>query len=266
MICFRDKFADLLIIIIFICILLQLVGCSNLDIGESDTDSWDSMVIENTQSDSISALEENTDMIMDLGIQADNFFWKELDDEIKSKIVGISYPDTEEKLEIGFDDLAYVQVLHYDFNGEVKVGELVCNRQIADDLVEIFEELYRNEYQIEKIRLIDEYGADDLESMADNNSSAFNYRFVSGTNKLSNHSYGAAIDINPLYNPYVFYRNGKHQVQPLNAYEYVDRDMEFEHKITHEDLCYKLFIEHGFTWGGDWSRSKDYQHFEKKIL
>lgn len=38
--------------------------------------------------------------------------------------------------------------------------------------------------------------ANDNKSMSANNTSAFNYRVISGTKKLSNHSYGLAIDIN----------------------------------------------------------------------
>ncbi len=101
--------------------------------------------------------------------------------------------------------------------------------------------------------------------MADNNTSCFNYRTVSGKSKLSNHSYGCAIDINPLYNPYVRTRDGKVLVSPQNAGEYADRSADFPYKIDREDLCYRLFTEHGFEWGGAWNSSKDYQHFEKKL-
>jgi len=52
-------------------------------------------------------------------------------------------------------------------------------------------------------------------------------------------------------------------IEPANAADYVDRSKDFSHKIDHDDLCYKLFTEHGFEWGGDWTHSKDYQHFEK---
>lgn len=190
------------------------------------------------------------------------FYWEELSADIKKKITGCTYPDTDGPIEITYEELAYVHVLHYDFDNQVKHGEIICNRVIADKLLEIFRDLFEHKYQIEKIRLIDEYGADDLESMADNNSSAFNYRVISGTDIISNHSYGLAIDINPLYNPYVFNRNGMDQVQPLNANDYVDRTKVFLHKIDHDDFCYKTFIAHGFTWGGDWEDSKDYQHFE----
>lgn len=192
-----------------------------------------------------------------------NFYFSPLTNELKNYITGVTYPDTKSELEITYEDLAYVHVLHYDFNCCVKEGEIICNKIIACDLVDIFYKLFQCRYQIEKICLIDRYGADDLLSMADNNSSAFNYRYISGTKKLSNHSLGLAIDINPLYNPYIFSRDGVQQIQPYNSSDYVDRTKSFPHKIDHDDLCYKFFIEHGFTWVGDWESSKDYQHFEK---
>ena len=101
--------------------------------------------------------------------------------------------------------------------------------------------------------------------MADNNTSCFNYRVIAGTSKLSNHSYGMAIDINPFFNPYVTFPNGEPHASPTGSEYYIDRDKDFAYKITTDDLAYKLFTEHGFTWGGNWKSSKDYQHFEKKL-
>lgn len=196
----------------------------------------------------------------------EDFYYTELTEEVKERITGKSYPDSasaEEPIQIAYEDLAYVQVLHYDFQGQVQKGELICNQSIAQDLVDIFRELYENHYPIEKIRLIDEYDADDEASMADNNTSCFNYRTVPGRTKLSNHSYGYAIDVNPLYNPYVRTRDGKELISPNNAGPYADRSADFPYKIDRDDLCYKLFTEHGFDWGGAWNSSKDYQHFEK---
>ncbi len=196
----------------------------------------------------------------------ESFYYTALTDEIKQKITGYSYPADASSAKITYDELSYVHVLHYDGTGKICEGELICNTLIAQDLVDIFYELFLHQYPIEKIRLIDEYHADDNLSMADNNTSCFNYRVVSGTNRLSNHSYGLAIDINPLYNPYITYnKDGSSNVAPNNATPYCDRTQSFPYKIDTGDLCYQLFIAHGFTWGGNWSNSKDYQHFEKKI-
>ncbi|MFT3982604.1 MAG: M15 family metallopeptidase [Lachnospiraceae bacterium] len=188
------------------------------------------------------------------------FFYEPLSNDIKERITGISY---QENSTISYNELRYVQVLYFDFNEKECSGELICNEAIAQDLVEIFYELHQAKYLIEKICLIDEYGGDDEASMEDNNSSCFNYRVISGTTKLSQHALGLAIDINPLYNPYVTNLGGELNVVPANAAAYADRNTAYIAKITHDDLAYRLFAEHGFTWGGDWKNSKDYQHFQK---
>lgn len=189
------------------------------------------------------------------------FYIEELNQEIIDRITGKSY---KEDADIPYSDLRYVRLLHRGFDGLTYVGEMIVNKAIADDVLEIFKELYEIEYPIEKILLIDDYDADDLLSMADNNSSAFNYRLVEGTNRRSVHSDGLAIDINPLYNPYVRTRDGKLEVLPESGAAYVDRDKDNDYYIRKDDPCYKAFISRGFTWGGEWKNSKDYQHFEKK--
>lgn len=217
----------------------------------------------------------------------DSFFYQPLTDSVIAKITGISFPVSEtiapalsidavnvvpedaiDTLAISYDDLRYMNVLYYDFDGKIQTGELICNKGIAQDLVEIFYELYLNEYQIEKIRLIDEYGGDDTASMEDNNTSCFNYRVVDGTDSLSKHAIGCAIDINPFYNPYIVFDktgSGNDYISPKGSEIYVDRSQNFPYKIDESDLCYKLFKEHGFTWGGDWNSCKDYQHFQKTV-
>lgn len=161
-------------------------------------------------------------------------------------------------------DLRYVRVLHYDDGGHILLGELVCNRIIATDLVEIFRALFDARYPIERMVLIDDFNADDELSMRANNTSAFCYRAVAGSRKLSAHSRGMAIDINPLYNPYYKDRkDGTRQVRPATAAEYCDRSKSFAYKLTQGDLCHRLFLQHGFQWGGSWRSCKDFQHFEK---
>ena len=99
----------------------------------------------------------------------------------------------------------------------------------------------RQNIPLKKYRLVDEYDADDEASMSDNNSSAFNFRFISHTTTISKHGLGMAVDINTLYNPYVKTVNGKLSIEPANAKAYVDRSGDFPHKIDHDDLCYKSF-------------------------
>lgn len=192
--------------------------------------------------------------------EQDAFYVSEIPDDVFERMQGKSY---KADCRVPREELRYVHILHTGFDGETKEGELVVNRAIADDVLDIFEKLYEASYPIEKVRLVDEYDADDEASMSDNNSSSFNYRCISHTNKISKHGLGMAVDINTLYNPYVKTVDGKLTIEPAGAGDYVDRDADFPYKIDHDDLCYQLFTEHGFSWGGDWTSCKDYQHFEK---
>ena len=190
------------------------------------------------------------------------FTQTEITPEVLQRIKGVSYP---ENCSVPIEQLRYLTIQHYNLDGEVCSGELICHRDISNELLEIFRQLFEAKYPIERIVLVDEYGGDDEASMADNNSSAFNYRYVAGTKRLSKHSRGLAIDINPKYNPYVRKRGEKTVVSPKGSEKYADRSKDFPCKIDKNDLCYKLFKAHGFTWGGDWKNSKDYQHFEKSL-
>ena len=172
--------------------------------------------------------------------------------------------------DVALSDLRYLKVLHYNFNHELQVGEIIVNKGLADEVLEIFREFYDAEYEIQSMHLVDNYWTGDGESsdsasIDKNNTSCFNYRPVTGGGKLSNHAYGFAIDINPQQNPYVSYRDGKARWSHENANDYIDRSTGLPHVITHEDLAFKVFSAHGFSWGGDWNNPKDYQHFEKKL-
>lgn len=194
----------------------------------------------------------------------DNYFVSyPIDNVLFDRIYGLSY---KEDCTIPLEELRYLKVLHYGYDQQIYVGELMVNAGLAEDFLEIFKVLYENQYEIEKMLLVDDFGADDNWSIENNNTSAFNYRVstLDGVT-LSNHAYGCAIDINPLQNPYVTYYDWGMDTYFDVSVPYMDReDMSLEHMIDHEDLCYQLFIDHGFTWGGDWENPKDYQHFEKR--
>ena len=198
---------------------------------------------------------------MGMSAFAQDFYQQEITDDIFARIEGKSF---KANCTTPREDLRYLRVLHYNLDREVLQGELICHKDIADDLLAIFQELYKAAYPIERMVLIDEYEADDEASMRDNNTSAFNFRRASGMQRLSSHSTGMAIDINPLYNPLVKHREGKTKVFPATAIAYIDRTKFFPYKIEKGDLCYRLFKKYGFSWGGDWRSSKDYQHFEKR--
>ena len=193
--------------------------------------------------------------------RVDGFFYMELTDEMKKRITGLSYPENDRKSKIHYGDLRYIGLLYYDFEGNVKTGELIVHKKLADEVMEIFCQLYLCKYPFTSVRLVDDYRADDTRSTEANNTSAFNYRTVAGSKKLSLHSYGMAIDINPKLNPYV----KKGVASPKNGAKYADRSKDFAGKIDKDDLAYKLFTKRGWKWGGNWKTVKDYQHFEKDV-
>lgn len=164
--------------------------------------------------------------------------------------------------------LRYLRLLHRNMEGRAQLGEMVVNEAIADDVARIFRRLYEAGYRIGRMVLIDDYGADDEASMRANNTTCFNFRFQTGSRtRVSKHGMGMAVDINPLYNPYVRRRrNGMFHVEPSTGRKYAfrrDGRSDIPCKIDRRDLAYKLFTEAGFRWGGAWRSVKDYQHFEK---
>lgn len=217
---------------------------------------------------------------------AEGFYYEPLSDNLRRYMTGVSYPaketdgprPEEKDQQAGqtqqtenssaapadLEKLRYVHIWHYDFSGTPTEGELICHDYIAQDLIEIFYELYRNEYQLEKVLLIDEYDGDAEAAREDNNSFCF-YSTLSETDSaLSKHASGLAIDINPRYNPRITYdKDGSQTITPGSAADYADRTGSFPYKIDEDDLCCKLFVRHGFTWGGNRNNGKDYQHFQK---
>ncbi|MBQ0105397.1 MAG: M15 family metallopeptidase [Armatimonadetes bacterium] len=189
----------------------------------------------------------------------DGFYIKEIDSTVFERINGISYKENDY---ITLKDLRYIHILHKNLKKEILEGEMIVNKYFAPEILEIFEELYKADYPIERVRLVDEYGGSDDLSMKDNNSSCFNYRPMTGSKNISKHALGLAVDINTLYNPYYKKTDTKEIIEPLEGAPFVDRTKDFPYKIDHNDLAYRLFTAKGFEWGGDWKKSKDYQHFE----
>ena len=188
-------------------------------------------------------------------------------DAVYNRINGKSYYANDN---IGLSDLRYIKLVHYNFEHNVQTGELIVNAAIADDVVNIFKELYDVEYEIQSMQLVDDFwtgegDSSDSNSIDHNNTSAFCYRTVTGGGNLSNHAYGRAIDLNPQQNPYVWYNsNGQANWSHENANDYIDRSCGDPHVIVQGDTCYNIFTKYGFSWGGLWSNPIDYQHFEKK--
>lgn len=203
-----------------------------------------------------------------LGKEAQFFKSYEIEegDEVYNRINGKSYYPNEN---IGLSDLHYLKLAHYNFSHQVQVGELIVNAAVSNDVINIFKELFAAEYEIQSMRLIDDYwtgdgDSSDSNSIDNNNTSAFCYRQITGGGRLSNHAYGRAIDINPQQNPYVWNSGGQLQWSHENASPYIDRSSGDPHVIVQEDICYSIFAKYGFSWGGLWNNPIDYQHFEKK--
>lgn len=187
------------------------------------------------------------------------FYFEEINEDIKFRINGKSY---KEDCTTPYEDLRYVRVLYFGFDKETHIGELIVNKAIASDIINIFKELYQEEYPIEQMVLVDDFNADDNASIAANNTSSFNYRSVPGSTHLSRHALGLAIDINPLYNPYVRYTDKGTTILPAEGTKYADRTLDCPYYINENDLCYQAFTKRGFTWGGFWKTEQDYQHFQ----
>jgi hypothetical protein len=166
---------------------------------------------------------------------------------------------------VSLGELCYITLDYWGFDDKAHTGELITHKDLALEVAEIFQELFEVKYPIEKMKLVDEYLANDEVSCADNNSSAFCSRPITGTtNRWSMHSYGLAIDINPKQNPYC---KGK-VVVPQNGQLYLNRNLDVQGMIKEGDACYNAFISRGWEWGGHWAKYKgylDYQHFAKEI-
>ena len=193
------------------------------------------------------------------------FVTYEISDEVYNYINGKTYQDNPY---VALSDLRYMKLLHYNFNHELQVGELIVAADLQEDYRGIFMELFVEEYEIQSMYLPDGYWTGDptttdSASIDVNNTSCFMYRPAEGSSKLSMHSYGRAIDINPQQNPYVSYSSGEPVWFHENADDYIDRTTGLPHVITEDDICYQIFTKYGYSWGGAWNNIKDYQHFEK---
>lgn len=159
---------------------------------------------------------------------------------------------------VPLEALRLVSVRHWSFDGTIQKGEIVVAAEHAAATVSLFETLLDAKFPIAQVRLVDEFGGDDDRSMAANNTSAFNCRRATGSGRWSEHAYGAAIDINPIQNPFVTTAG---RVVPPEGASYVERDSSEPGLIVAGGDVVAAFDSIGWKWGGEWARSKDYQHF-----
>jgi len=156
------------------------------------------------------------------------------------------------------DDLWQLDVSYWNFGGLSANGLLIVHKDVASDLTAIFSQLFRHGFLIERMEPVENFGGSDDRSMEANNTSAFNCRDITGERgKFSNHSWGRAIDVNPLTNPYV---KGE-AILPVQGKAFLDRSRAYPGVILANSFIVRLFEQHGWIWGGSWRDRKDYQHF-----
>lgn len=159
--------------------------------------------------------------------------------------------------------LALVSVPYVDFQGKLHDdGRIVTLDVVAEHVAAIFSDLCRNKFPIEKVRSIDHYGGDDELSMADNNSSCYCCRPIMGSAVLSLHAYGAAVDINPMQNPYIVFdeNHGNASFHPKASWQFANRS---NYEVGMVEPIVDIFASHGFfVWGGRWKTPIDYHHFQ----
>ena len=159
---------------------------------------------------------------------------------------------------VGLDDLRLVRARHWGFDGRVRTGRLVVHRDVARDVLRVLRALYAARFPIRRMVPVDAYGASDFRSIEADNTSAFNCRYVDGTTRWSEHSYGRAIDLNPIENPYVTSRG---TTSHRASVRYLRRSPYRPGMAVEGGLAVRAFAEVGWGWGGRWSGDRDYQHF-----
>ena len=167
---------------------------------------------------------------------------------------------------VGLVNLRYIRVSYWDFKGKSRSGELIMHRDVSRDIVAIFEKLYTLHYPVRKMRLVGDFKGNDWQSIEAGNTSAFNCRSATGSKKWSKHAYGRAIDINPIENPYISKSGHISHNASLKYRKRVHRNLSDpgdKALLLKNDKATQLFIKHGWKWGGDWPKTKDYQHFSK---
>ena len=184
------------------------------------------------------------------------FTMEPLPQHIIYQITGVTFHDNTP---FDYDFLTYLTVTHINFDGEYTIGHLIVAAEIGEEVLDIFREIFEGRFPIHSIRLIDYFDASDYLSMAANNSHAFNFRYIAGTNIISRHGFGRAIDINPIQNPYI---RGD-TIWPAAGEEYLDRSYVRPGMIIPGDVVYTAFTSRGWTWGGHWTNPIDYHHFER---
>jgi hypothetical protein len=157
-------------------------------------------------------------------------------------------------------ELRAIRMSYLGFDRAAHKGELIVNASVVKKVIKVFARLYRARFPIKGMKPVDAYHGSDPESMAADNTSAFNCRraVAPGPPQWSMHAYGLAIDVNTVQNPYVETGAG---VQPPAGAAYLNRSDIRPGMAYPGGVLVKAFTAIGWGWGGNWSGSPDYQHF-----
>ncbi len=162
---------------------------------------------------------------------------------------------------VAIKDLRLLTIPYYGFDNQIHQGILIVNKHIVHTTLYIFHQLFERHFPIQEMVLIDHYNKEQRKVLNEINTIAFNCRRMTGnTHLFSIHSYGLAIDINPLLNPYI----SNHLVIPHQGIKFINRHLKVPGMINRGDYIYHLFTQQGWQWGGNWRTIKDYMHFEIK--
>ena len=178
-----------------------------------------------------------------------------LDERMRRQMTGVTW---QPQCPVSLDDLRLLTMSYVDFRGEPQTGQMVVNRRVAGDVVEVFGRLFRHGFPVQQMRLVDEYGGSDMRSITANNTSAFNCRLIPGSTTWAEHAYGNAVDINPVQNPY--WRPDGY-VEPTRGRRFIDRTQRYPGMIRPRGVVVRAFDRIGWGWGGRWNSLKDWQHF-----
>lgn len=148
-----------------------------------------------------------------------------------------------------------ITVFYWGFDDTIHQGQLVCAKEVAKPLKQVFEQLLKIKFPIHSVIPVHAFNWSDEASMQANNTSSFNYR-KTANGGFSAHSQGLAIDINPLLNPFV---SSKGRVAPAGA----TYNPEVKGTVAQGSEVIRIFNQIGWKWGGNWKSAKDYQHFSR---
>jgi len=161
-------------------------------------------------------------------------------------------------------DLVNLQLPYWGLDHQTHQGILVVNQAVKDQVIHIFKILYQAKFPIAKMKPLEDYDNNDQKALEDNDTFAYSCRMMTGNkNVFSKHAYGLAVDINPVFNPYIYHHKNNMIILPGNGKLYINRNLNQPGMIYPNSIVTRTFRQYGWQWGGYWHSLKDYQHFEK---